>query len=84
MSASYPSHAALNRHRCAKVLVVCASLRMAALEALPVIATAVGPQEFGPCWQRFAEEGTVRLCQPAIPAMLRSTAIGAVQMLSDC
>ena len=52
-------------------------LQTAALEALPVIATAIGAQGFGPCWQRFAEEGTVRLCQPAIPAMLRSTAIGA-------
>ena len=53
------------------------SLQTAALEALPVIAAAISAQNFGPLWQRLAEEGAVRLCQPAVPATLRLTAIGA-------
>lgn len=51
-------------------------LQTAAMEALPIIATAIGSQHFGPLWQRFAEEGAVRLCQPAVPSSLRLMAIG--------
>ena len=51
-------------------------LQVATLEALPLVAATLGTAAFKPLWQRFAEAGAIRLCQPAQPSSLRLVAIG--------